>query len=98
MEVGKRMFTFEIENIEEEKNYYVRPLFKIYDKTMVSDDRAEYEILVGKWQVITQIDTYINNSDGHQIILPSGMYLMMGCTPYPGVYFSSVGFPYSFFK
>lgn len=68
MEVGKRMFTFEIENIEEEKNYYVRPLFKIYDKTMVSDDRAEYEILVGKWQVITQIDTYINNSDGNQII------------------------------
>ena len=68
MEVGKRMFTFEIENIEEEKNYYVRPLFKIYDKTMVSDDRAEYEILVGKWQVITQIDTYINNSDGNQVI------------------------------
>lgn len=68
MEVGKRMFTFEIENIEEGKNYYVRPLFKIYDKTMVSDDRAEYEILVGKWQVITQIDTYINNSDGNQVI------------------------------
>lgn len=68
MEAGKRVFKFEIENLEEGKNYYVRPLFKIYDKTMVSDDRAKYEILVGKWQVITQIDTYINNSDGSQTV------------------------------
>ena len=37
-------------------------------------------------------------SNGHQMILFSGIYLMMGSTPYPGVYFSSVGFLYSSFK
>ena len=29
---------------------------------------------------------------GHHIIFPSGRYLMMGATPYPGVYFSSLRF------
>lgn len=67
MEAEGRTFKFDIENLEDGKNYYVRPLFKIYDKIMVSDDRVEFEALVGKWQVITQNDTYINNTDGTRV-------------------------------